>query len=134
MKQFQVAATESVLENPVELDFELAGYQYVAYPPSSGQITLLLATQAGGATGPEIANAMLRFLLGVFGDEQYKVFEDGLNDRSIDMEVVMEVIQWMIEEWSTRPTPSASVSSQRSAATTKRSTAKKPARAKTPST
>jgi len=134
MKQFKTAAkASSVMENPVPVEFAINDTEYVANPPNSGQLTLFMAAQASG-DGGEIALAMLELLVVILGDEQYIEFENGLKDGTIEMEMVMDIIEFLTEEWSTRPTPSVSVSSQRRAATGKRSTAKPRKKASTRST
>ena len=133
MKEFRNSARESTLENPVPVEFAIEGIQFEAHPPSSGQVTLMMASQADGDP-IEISKGLLEFLLAILGDEQYITFENGLKSGEIQMELVMEIVEWLVEQWSNRPTTSASASSQRSAAPTKRSTAKRPAKAKTRST
>jgi len=133
MKEFRTGARESVLDNPVPIQFMIEGTEFEAVPPTSGQLTLLMASQAN-EDPVEIAKAMLEFVLAILGPEQYRVFEDGLKSGDIEMELTMEIVEWLTEQWSQRPTTSASASSQRSAVSTKRSTAKRPAKAKTPST
>ncbi len=134
MKEFQSAArAESPLENPIDIEFSLDGDEFLAQPPTSGQLTLFMASQGGGATPADTAKAMLELMLAVLGEEQYTDFENGLKAGKVDIETVMEVIEYLIEEWSSRPTPPASDSSSRQGRTGKQSTAKRRNEESTPS-
>lgn len=129
MREFTSSAKRaSMVENDTPIEFMLNGETLVATTPGSGQIGYFLATQASGDAA-DVAKAMLELMAAILGPDQYPWFESGLKDGSIDLELVMEMIEYFIEEWSTTPTRPASVSSRRSAGTGKPSTAKRPSKA-----
>ena len=134
MREFKAAAQrDAILENPVEIEFSIAGTVFAANPPSSGQLTVFMASQADGDNSPVIAKGMLELLAAVLGDD-YVVFEQMLKDGEIEMTMIMDVIEYLTETWSSRPTQRASASSPSRVSTGKRSTAKRPPRVTTPST
>jgi hypothetical protein len=134
MRQFNSAAKQAAsVENPVDIEFEINGTTLVASPPSSGQLTLFMAAQAGG-DAPEIAKAMLELLWAVLGEDNYRWLEGELKAGVVDLELVEEVIEFLGETWSARPTSPASVSPSSRTSTGKQSTAAQRRKASTRST
>lgn len=128
MREFVSSAKRhSAVDNDTPIPFMLNGQELVANAPGSGQLAVFLATQASGDPG-DVAKATLELMAAILGD-QYPWFESCLKDGSVEMELVMEMIEFFTEEWSSVPTTCASASSRRSAVTGKRSTAKLPSKA-----
>lgn len=128
MKQFRTAARrgEGAVNNPVDLtfEFEVSEGEFVvltAKPPTTGQLALFFAHQYDSGTGS--VRALFDFIAAVLSDKDYKIIEDQLQD-GLDVAVVIEIVQYLTEEWSARPTKPARASSASRRNTGPRSTAK----------
>ena len=137
MKQFTTAARRgaAAVANPVDVtfEFEVREGEFVemtAAPPTSGQLALFTAHQFDKGSGS--VRAMFDLLAAILSDEDYAVIEQQLHE-GLDVMVLVEVVQWLIGEWTARPTtpPSASTGSRRTTGT--RSTVKQRPRASTSS-
>lgn len=134
MRQFKSAATAAMtVDNPVDVEFEVDGRVLTASPPSSGQLALFMAAYSGGSP-PDIAKGVLELFESILDEGDYEWVVEGLRAGTLAMEVLMEVVEYLGEEWSARPTSSASVSSPSRVSTGRASTAKRATRAKTRST
>lgn len=120
MKQFQTAARrgQTAVANPVDVSFEWEAtegtyVEMVAHPPTTGQMALFLSHQLDTGTGG--VRAMFDLLSTVLEPGQYRIIENQLRD-GLDVDVVIEVVRYLIAEWSARPTqpPSGSSPSRRS--------------------
>ena len=130
MKQFTTAARRgaAAVRNPVDVtfEFEIRDGEFVemtAHPPTTGQLALFMAHQIDTGTGA--IRAMFSLLDAVLTPEDYRIVENQLHD-GMDVAVVTEVISFLIEEWSARPTLSPSDSAPSRSTTGRRSTAKRP--------
>jgi len=128
MKQFGTAARRGTgaVNNPVDVHFEFEVREgefaeMVAHAPTTGQLALFFAKQYEGGTAG--VRAMFDFLAAVLDDHAYKQIENQLHE-GLDVAVLIEVVQYLIEEWSARPTKRPPTSSGSRQATGKRSTAK----------
>jgi hypothetical protein len=128
MKQFKTASRrgEGAVNNPVDLtfEFEVREGEFVeltAKPPTTGQLALFFAHQYDGGTSS--VRALFDFVASVLSDADYKVIENQLQD-GLDIAVVIEIVQYLTEEWSTRPTKPARASSASRRSTGPRSTGK----------
>jgi hypothetical protein len=128
MKQFHTAARrgEGAVNNPVDIIFEweVRDGEFVemtAHAPTTGQLALFFAHQTDIGTGG--IRALFDLLASVLGDADYKIIENQLYD-GLDVAVVIEVVQYLTEQWSARPTkkPASSPGSRRNGG--KRSTVK----------
>ena len=109
MREFSTAGRKApeAFENAAPIEFTIDGEEFTAYPPTPGQVAMLMVAQA--------------------------MFRRRLMDRDdpFDFYMVEEIVEGLIEEWSDRPTqPSSASSSSRPTGGT-RSTAKPRSRAKT---
>lgn len=77
-----------------------------AHPPTTGQIALFLGHQGSGAAG---VRAMFELLQAVLDEADYAIIENQLRD-GLDVQVIVELVQYLTEEWSGRPTSPPSVS------------------------
>lgn len=131
MKHFETAARRSAnspVSNPVDITFMFDEHEMTAHPPSTGQVALFTARQLdGGIAG---VRAMLDFLAQVLGDDDFKILEQAL-EEGLDILLINEILSYLIEEWSARPTSPSSASSTSRNGTGRRSTAKRAARAST---
>lgn len=131
-KNFDTAARrgDTGVNNPVDIEFSIDGTDVVAHPPTTGQLALFIASTGGG--GMTSVQAMFDFLGAILDDEGFDLIEEKLND-GVELALITDVITYLIEEWSARPTQQSSESTASRRSTGKRSTAKRPAAAKTPS-
>ena len=122
MKNFDTAARRgaSAVDNAVEVAFQIDGEELIAYPPTSGQMVLLLTAVDGGIGSIQ---AMFDFLGAVLDDDGVELIKDKLQE-GMDLAIVTEIVQYLIEEWSGRPTESSSDSPASRKSTGQRSTAK----------
>lgn len=128
MKQFNTAARRgrSSVSNPVdiEFEFEVREGEYVtmtAHAPTTGQLALFFGHQLDTGTGS--IRAMFDLLSAVLDDRNYAIIEEQLH-TGLDVEVVIEIVQYLVSEWAARPTgpPPGSLPSRRT--TGRQSTAK----------
>lgn len=117
MKEFVTAAEEVVdeeegLDSGV-LEFAIDGFEVKAYKPGSGQFALLMASTGRHSNVAEKTAGAINFFMSVLDDEAYNHVVSRLLDRKdpFGIEQVSEIMEWMIEEWSARPTQSSSGSS-----------------------
>lgn len=115
MRQFGTAARRgaAAVNNPVDVTFqweksENEWVDMIAHPPTTGQIALFLSHQGTGAAG---VRAMFELLQQVMSSADYDIIEDQLR-VGLDVAVIVELVQFLTEEWSGRPTSPASASSQ----------------------
>jgi hypothetical protein len=128
MKQFTTAARRGAgaVNNPVPItfEFEIREGEFVemtAQPPTTGQLALFFAHQYDTGTGS--VRALFDFIDSVLDDRDYKIIEDQLHD-GLDVAVMIEMVQYLTEQWSARPTKRAPTSSASRQSTGKRSTVK----------
>lgn len=128
MKQFSTAARRgaAAVNNPADItfEFEITEGEFVemtSHAPTTGQIALFLADQGEG--GNAAIRAMFELLECILDPEDWKRIETQLR-TGMDVQVVVELIQYLIEEWGARPTSPPSDSSTLPSTTGKRSTVK----------
>jgi hypothetical protein len=119
MKQFTTAARRGApaVTNPadVEFEFEVSPGQFkkiTAHAPTTGQLALYLNHQEDANSGG--VRAMFQLLADILSDADYGMIESQLRD-GLDVEVIVEIIQYLVSEWSSRPTgpPPGSSASRR---------------------
>lgn len=125
MRQFTTAAKRGVsgVNNPVDIPFEWEVregefVEMVAHPPTTGQLALFMS---GGGKGIANIRALFEFLSTVLDDADYTIIEGQLRD-GLDLQVIIDVVQYLSSEWSARPTQLASDSSPSPPSTGRRST------------
>lgn len=129
MREFKTAGrrVQPAIEGAEPITFKIDGDEFTAYPPSAGQMAIMLASQADSRDVTENVAGVIDFLDGLLDDDAKEVFRRRLLDRDdpFDFDMVNEIMEGLMEEWSARPTksPSVSATSQRSAGS--RSTAKR---------
>ena len=98
------------------LDFDLGGETFVCYPEVQGKTILdVMKVAAEGdedTRGVMMAVSVLDFFVKVMPPEEYERFEKLMEDpkRIVRMEVLSEIMSWLIEEYTDRPTQPSSVS------------------------
>ena len=132
MKEFSTAATrgKAGVTNPIKIEFKLDDKVLVAHPPTTGQIALFL--QGGRDGGVNSITAMFEFFSDILDDADWDVMREKLRD-GMDVDLLANVSNYLIGEWSGRPTVPSSVSSRTRNGTGRQSTAKRPAAGRTTS-
>jgi hypothetical protein len=130
MKSFELAAAEAAGVDTDRLPFTMAGddTQLYAYPPSEGQMVLLLGLIEMDTSGQDATQGAAD-VMGVFWELLEEATAAHLRRRlrsrtdRFGLGDIMNIIEWLVEEASARPTtpPSGSTSSPGSTGT--RSTA-----------
>jgi hypothetical protein len=111
-KSFEVAN----IDDAEPLDFDLGGETFVCYPEVQGKTILdVMKSAAEGdedTRGVMMAVSVLDFFKKVMPPEEYERFEKLMEDpkRIVRMEVLSEIMSWLIEEYTDRPTQPSSVS------------------------
>jgi hypothetical protein len=128
MKQFTTAARrgQGAVTNAVDVtfEFEIREGEFVemtARPPTTGQLALFFAHQYDTGTGG--IRAMFDLLSSVLDTRDYRIIEQQLHD-GLDVAVTVEIVQYLVEQWSARPTKRPATSSGSPRSTGKRSTEK----------
>lgn len=132
VKQFKSAAvaSQAAVDNPVDVEFEIDGVLLTASPPTTGQLAMFMATQIDGDPSATVKAVMGLFEV-ILSEDDYAWVVERLQSGEMPMEILLEVVEFLGEEWSSRPTSSASVSSPSRTSTGKPSTAKPRSKART---
>ena len=127
MKNFDTAARrgKTAVNNPIDIEFQIDGESLTAHPPSSGQLALFMSGSSDG--GMKTVRSMFDFMAAILDEADYAVLEGKLHD-GIDLDVVTDIIRYVVEEWSARPTKPSSGSTKSRTATGSTSTVKRPSR------
>lgn len=131
MREFTTAVQAADAEDDKpDLEFSVDGVMVQAYYPGDGQLAYLMASTGQHQAASEQVAGLINFFVAVLDDESHSYIVNRLLDRkdSFGLEEVKNIFEWMVEEWSGRPTkqPSDFASSQRSAGP--RSKARTPAK------
>lgn len=130
-RTFRRQVSDRVVERPVaefmiEAKAEDApAEQYHATRPTEERL-FLLAALAGSedSTGAEEAAATLELLKDALPEDEYRALRRRIGDPDdfVDIEMLQDILMWLVEEWSAFPTEPSSVSSAPPPATGTRST------------
>jgi hypothetical protein len=114
---------EEDVQPPVTVD--ILGREIVLEYPGSGQVVFMTAALAGNDGDITQVGEVVQFIYHLVSDEDQQYIKSKLLDRysGFDGEAVIELIEYVTEEWSSRPTRSASSSSPSRRATGASSTA-----------
>jgi hypothetical protein len=132
MREFTTAASrgKAGVTNAVDIEFMLDDEVLMAHPPTSGQVALFIQHGRGG--GISSITSLFEFFSDVLEDKDWKIVEDKLRD-GMDVELLAEISNYLIGEWSGRPTKPSSASTPTRNGTGQKSTAKRPAAMRTTS-
>lgn len=121
MKEFTTAAAEAEKPEGAEdegMEFSVDGVLCHCYKPNDGQLAFLMATTGRHSNEQEQIAGIINFFVAVLDDQSHDFLVKKMLDRDDDFGIleVQEIMQWMVEEWTARPTqsPSASTPSRRS--------------------
>lgn len=85
-----------------------------AYPPTDGQLAMMMAGLGRHSKTEDQIASVINFFVGVLDEESHQYIVDRLLDRNdpLGLAQVQEIIEYLTEEWSGRPTESPSVSTR----------------------
>ena len=115
MREFTTAVNEAAEvdeDNDGALPFNLDGVMCKAYKPKDGQLAVLMATTGRHSSQNEQVAGIINFFCAVLDDDSQSYVISRLLDRKdkFGIDNVQDIMEWMIEEWSARPTRSHSAS------------------------
>jgi hypothetical protein len=133
MREFKSAAESQTLEElgTEPISFKIDEDEFTAYPPTPAQFALFMASQGSNTEPTDQIAGVIDFFNGLLPDDQRMLFRRRLLDRDdpLGLEMIMDVVAWLSEEWSARPTESPSDSTPQRQRTGTRSTAKRSSKA-----
>lgn len=114
MKEFTTAAEEADRPEEETLEFSIDGTVLTSYRPTDGQLAMLMASLGRHTTTQTKVAGVVDFFVTILDDPSYNYVVERLLSRTdpMGMDQVQEVIEWLIEEWSGRPTQPLSVSTR----------------------
>jgi hypothetical protein len=104
------------IEESEPLDFDLGSETFLCYPEVQGKTILdIMRVAAEGdedTRGVLMAVSVIDFFKKVMPPEEYERFEKLMEDpkQIIPMDTLSEIMSWLIEEYTDRPTQPSSVS------------------------
>ena len=95
-----------------DLEFELNGTKFSCLPAIQGSVLLEFIRDADSDDGAGGAKALYNFLESSMVEEEYKKLQEVLHDPKIiiDIELIGEIVSWLVEEYGSRPTTRPEVS------------------------
>lgn len=108
MKEFATAIAETNRDEEVEapdLEFAIDGQPMRVYRPTEGQFALLVMTLGRHQAEQDQFAGIIDFFVSIL-DEPSKRYVIGRMQSRVDiipLETIVEVLTWMVEEWSGRP-------------------------------
>ena len=118
MREF-VTAVEKANETGDEADliFKVDGHELRAYKPTEGQFALLMMALGRHTSNTDQFAGIIEFFINVLDppSQQHILDRMMVRERAIPLEEIVEMMEWMVEEWGGRPfkSPSVSTSSRR---------------------
>jgi hypothetical protein len=112
VKEFTTAAEVAAGEDEPDLVFVLDGEELRAYKPTEGQFALLMMAMGRHASQASQYAGVMEFFLAVLDEPSRRYVVDRMEKRDevIATKTIVEIMEWMVEEWGGRPTQSPSVS------------------------
>lgn len=116
MRQFTTAGkhhSNEAFEGAEPITFKVDDDTFTAYPPTPTQFAYFMAAQAEHKTDSDHIAGVIDFFDGMLDEEDRRLFRRRLLDRddTMEFEIVQEITQSLVEEWSARPTSPSSESS-----------------------
>jgi hypothetical protein len=131
MKEFTTAVQHAEQEDAgtkYDLEFGIDGVMCRARRPKDGQLAVLMATTGRHSSMNERIAGIINFFIAVLDEPSHTYVVGRLLDSEDEfgLEQVEQVMSWMVEEWSGRPTEAPSVSTQSPPSTGRSSTENTP--------
>jgi hypothetical protein len=114
MKEFTTAVKESIGETEESMTFSIDGVECTCFPPKDGQLAFLMASTTGHSSTQEQIAGIVNFFVAVLDDDSHSYIVGRLLDRHDEFGLVQvqSIMEWMVEEWTGRPTQPPSVSTR----------------------
>lgn len=117
MKEFQTAlkaVEDEETDDDLAMAFTVDGEELVCFPPSDGQLAILIASVGRHSSQHQQIAGIINFFVEVMDERSHGYVVGRLLDREdpFGLEEVEAIMSWMIEEWTGRPTQSPSVSTR----------------------
>lgn len=114
MKEFTTALKEVTGDAEDTLQFTVDGRELTAYFPGDGQLAMLAASLGRHSSQHTAIAGIIDFFVEVMDDESHAYLVERLLDRKdpFGLDEVQSIMEWMMEEWTARPTQSPSGSTQ----------------------
>lgn len=102
--------SEAVPSEPIT--FTVNGETFTAIPAIQGAFLLHFVNQAGGSDGIHAAEALMEFYARVLTPESLERFNAMCSspDKIVSMTTLSEIVGWLVEEYTKRPTQGSSSS------------------------
>lgn len=127
-----VEANQTPIGEPVEIELDDRKITFI--PPTTGQWAVTMAGSSDPESPAEMIATQINFFFSMLDDEDVSYFRHRLFDREdpFDVDNIAEIIEYLMEEWTARPTkqPSDYLPSQSNGG--KKSTARRPHAVSTP--
>jgi len=96
------------------LKFKVDGRELTAYKPSDGQLAMLMVAVSKHVSQSTQIAGVIDFFVSVMDNTSHGYIVDRLMDREdmFGIEEVQAIMEWMVEEWTGRPSQPLSVSTQ----------------------
>lgn len=121
-KNFDLALRE---QQGDPITFQLGGVEFVVPTPVPSYPLLQLGREASrDADSLEGLGALHDFIIGCIDEDQVEDFKEVLTANRVGFELLMEIVTWLAEEGTARPTEKPSRSQQRSSMASKPSSRK----------
>lgn len=106
----QVTDRPDVVQFKMKRDPEDEGTEITAYRPDEAQFTVFIAAIGMGSTGTDGIAGIVNFLLSVVDQSSKSYLTSRLLDREDPFSItdLQEIMEYLIEEWSGRPSESSS--------------------------
>jgi len=138
-KSFQLAAKAQVSEKDAEyepitltvVDADGEKHDLVAHYPGDGAVTLLMAASSADGGAQMIVGTIFATLEQTFSAEDYRFIRQRVLSEELTIDMMMEMFQSLIEEWTSFPTQRSSDSPQSPPTTGTRSTGRSPGKGST---
>lgn len=134
IKSFTTAVDQvpdAAFEDAAPLEFDLDGETFTAYPPTGGQLAIVMASMGRHSDASEKIVGVIDFLDSILEEEGQARIRERLLDRNdpFDLDNIEEILNYLVGEWSARPTKQPSDFRRSRSNTTKSSTGKRASRA-----
>lgn len=114
IKEFTTALKAVTEDDELPMVFSIDGHELAAYKPTDGQLAILMSSIGRHTNIQTQVAGIIDFFVAVMDEQSATYVSDRLLSRAdpLGIEQVQEVMEWMVEEWTGRPTPPLSVSTQ----------------------
>jgi hypothetical protein len=109
LKEF-VTAIEEIEEPKDALKFKVNDQELTAYRPTEGQLALIMLAMGKHASNIDRTAGVVDFFFNLLDEEGQRFMMEGMSRRvnMISPTTMVEILEWMLEEWTGRPFPSPS--------------------------